>query len=224
MNAFRGSILHCLADPGEASNPTAWEYFEDGLLVIEGGMVAAVGEAATLEATLPETAAVTDYRGKLIVPGFIDCHVHFPQLDIIGSFGAQLLDWLNQYAYPAEAKFADVAYAREVACAFVEELLRNGTTTALVFGTVHAHSADAIFEVAESKGMRLVAGKVLMDSNCPENLRDDPESAYSDSKALIEKWHGRGRLGYAITPRFALTSSEEQLAAAGRLAAGYPEV
>ena len=224
MNAFRGSILHCLADPGEASNPTAWEYFEDGLLVIEGGMVAAVGEAATLEATLPETAAVTDYRGKLIVPGFIDCHVHFPQLDIIGSFGAQLLDWLNQYAYPAEAKFADVAYAREVACAFVEELLRNGTTTALVFGTVHAHSADAIFEVAESKGMRLVAGKVLMDSNCPENLRDDPESAYSDSKALIEKWHGRGRLGYAITPRFALTSSAEQLAAAGRLAAEHPDV
>lgn len=224
MNAFRGSILHCLADPGEASNPTAWEYFEDGLLVVEDGMVAAVGEAATLEATLPEGAAVTDYRGKLIVPGFIDCHVHFPQLDIIGSFGAQLLDWLNQYAYPAEAKFADLAYARDVASVFVDELLRNGTTTALVFGTVHAHSADAIFEAAETKGMRLVAGKVLMDSNCPENLRDDSESAYTDSKALIEKWHGRGRLGYAITPRFALTSSVEQLAAAGRLAAEYPDV
>ena len=224
MNAFRGSILHCLADPGEASSRRAWEYFEDGLLVVEDGMVAAVGEAATLEATLPEGAAVTDYRGKLIVPGFIDCHVHFPQLDIIGSFGAQLLDWLNQYAYPAEAKFADLAYARDVASVFVDELLRNGTTTALVFGTVHAHSADAIFEAAETKGMRLVAGKVLMDSNCPENLRDDSESAYSDSKALIEKWHGRGRLGYAITPRFALTSSVEQLAAAGRLAAEYPDV
>ena len=224
MNAFRGSILHCLADPGEASSRRAWEYFEDGLLVVEDGMVAAVGEAATLEATLPEGAAVTDYRGKLIVPGFIDCHVHFPQLDIIGSFGAQLLDWLNQYAYPAEAKFADLAYARDVASVFVDELLRNGTTTALVFGTVHAHSADAIFEAAETKGMRLVAGKVLMDSNCPENLRDDSESAYTDSKALIEKWHGRGRLGYAITPRFALTSSVEQLAAAGRLAAEYPDV
>ena len=224
MNAFRGAILHCLADPGEASSPRAWEYFENGLLVVEDGMVAAVGEAATLEATLPEGAAVTDYRGKLIVPGFIDCHVHFPQLDIIGSFGAQLLDWLNQYAYPAEAKFADLAYARDVASVFVDELLRNGTTTALVFGTVHAHSADAIFEAAETKGMRLVAGKVLMDSNCPENLRDDSESAYTDSKALIEKWHGRGRLGYAITPRFALTSSVEQLAAAGRLAAEYPDV
>ena len=224
MNAFRASILHCLGDPGEASNPGAWEYFEDGLLVVEDGFVKAVGEAATLVESLPGQAAVTDYRGKLIVPGFIDCHVHFPQLDIIGSFGAQLLDWLNQYAYPVEAKFADAAHAHEVASAFADELLRNGTTTALVFGTVHAHSADAMFEAAESKGMRLVAGKVLMDSNCPDELRDDPESAYADSKALIEKWHGRGRLGYAITPRFALTSSAEQLAAAGRLAAEYPDV
>ena len=224
MKAFRGSVLHCLGDPGEASDPSAWEYFEDGLLVVDEGLVKAVGEASTLADSLPGQVAVTDYRGKLIVPGFIDCHVHFPQLDIIGSFGAQLLDWLNQYAYPAEAKFADAAHAREVASAFVDELLRNGTTTALVFGTVHAHSADAIFEAAESKGMRLVAGKVLMDSNCPESLRDDPESAYADSKALIERWHGRGRLGYAITPRFALTSSAEQLAAAGRLAAEYPDV
>lgn len=224
MKAFRGSILHCLGDPGEASDPAAWEYFEDGLLVVEDGRVEAVGEAATLTESLSGQVEITDYRGKLIVPGFIDCHVHFPQLDIIGSFGAQLLDWLNRYAYPAEAKFADAAHAREVATAFVDELLRNGTTTALVFGTVHPHSADAIFEAAESKGMRLVAGKVLMDSNCPEALRDDPESAYADSKALIEKWHGRGRLGYAITPRFALTSSPEQLAAAGRLAAEYPDV
>jgi guanine deaminase len=111
-----------------------------------------------------------------------------------------------------------------VAGVFVDELLRNGTTTALVFGTVHAHSADAIFEAAEAKGMRLIAGKVLMDSNCPDELRDDPESAYAESKALIERWHGKGRLGYAITPRFALTSSEAQLAAAGRLAAEYPGV
>lgn len=224
MSAYRGSILHCLGDPGEASDPAAWEFFEDGLLVLESGLVRAVGDATTLAATLPGETAATDYRGKLIVPGFIDCHVHFPQLDIIGSFGEQLLDWLNRYAYPAEAKFADAAHAREVASAFVDELLRNGTTTALVFGTVHAHSADAIFEAAEARGLRLVAGKVLMDSNCPEALRDDPESAYADSKALIEKWHGRGRLGYAITPRFALTSSAAQLAAAGRLASEHPDV
>jgi guanine deaminase len=158
------------------------------------------------------------------VPGFIDCHVHFPQLDIIASYGEQLLDWLNRYAYPAEARFADVAYAHEIANVFLDELLRNGTTTALVFGTVHAHSVDAILEAAESRGMRLIAGKVLMDINCPDELQDTAESAYADSKVLIERWHGRDRLGYAITPRFALTSSEEQLASAGRLASEYPDV
>jgi guanine deaminase len=224
MQALRASILHCLADPGEQSDPSAYEYFDDGLLVIDEGNVIDVGPAEALLDKLSGDAPVTDYRGKLIVPGFIDCHVHFPQLDIIGSFGAQLLDWLHQYAYPAEERFADPDYAREVANVFVNELLRNGTTTALVFGTVHAHSADAIFEAAQARGMRLIAGKVLMDCNCPESLRDDPQTAYAESKALIEKWHGRGRLGYAITPRFALTSSEEQLAAAGRLAAEYPDV
>ena len=223
MEALRASILHCLADPGERSNPSAWEYFEDGLLVVDGGQITDVGPADALQKKLPTDLAITDYSGKLIVPGFIDCHVHFPQLDIIGSYGAQLLDWLNQYAYPAEAKFADPSYAREVANAFIDELLRNGTTTALVFGTVHAHSADVIFEAAEAHDMRLIAGKVLMDSNCPEALRDTPESGYAESKALIERWHGRGRLGYAITPRFALTSSPEQLAAAGKLAAEYPD-
>jgi len=223
VEALRASILHCLGDPGETPNPSAWEYFEDGLLVVDDGHIAAVGPADALRKKLPADLEITDYSGKLIVPGFIDCHVHFPQLDIIGSYGAQLLDWLNQYAYPAEAKFADPDYAREVAKAFVEELLRNGTTTALVFGTVHAHSADAIFEAAEARNMRLIAGKVLMDSNCPAELRDTPESGYADSRALIERWHGRGRLGYAITPRFALTSSPEQLTAAGKLAAEYPD-
>ena len=162
--------------------------------------------------------------GKLIVPGFIDCHVHFPQLDIIGSYGEQLLDWLHRYAYPAETRFADVDYAHDVAHAFVDELLLNGTTTALVFGTVHAHSADAIFEAALERDMRLIAGKVLMDCNCPAELRDDAESGYRDSKALIERWHNNGRLGYAITPRFALTSSAAQLTAAGKLAAEHPDV
>ena len=224
MEAWRASLLHCLADPGEDSDPSAWEYVEDGILLVEAGRIAALGPADEMLATLPDAVPVNDARGKLIVPGFVDCHVHYPQLDIIGSFGAQLLDWLSKYAYPAEARFADPDYAREVARAFVEALLRNGTTTALVFGTVHAHSADAIFEAAAAKGMRLIAGKVLMDSNCPAELRDDPESGYAESKALIERWHGKDRLGYAITPRFALTSSPGQLAAAGRLAAEYPDV
>jgi len=224
VQALRASILHCLADPGDESNRSAYEYFEDGLLVVDEGHIVATGNATKLLSELAADTAVIDYTGKLIVPGFIDCHVHFPQLDIIGSYGAQLLDWLNQYAFPAEAKFADPEYAREVAGVFIDELLTNGTTTALVFGTVHPHSADAIFEAADAKGMRLIAGKVLMDSNCPEELRDDAETGYADSKALIERWHGKGRLGYAITPRFALTSSAEQLAAAGRLASEYPDV
>ncbi len=224
MQALRASILHCLADPGDHSNQSAYEYFEDGVLVVDEGHIVAAGAAPKLLSELAADTAVIDYTGKLIVPGFIDCHVHFPQLDIIGSYGAQLLDWLNRYAFPAEAKFADPDHAREVAGVFIDELLTNGTTTALVFGTVHPHSADAIFEAADAKGMRLIAGKVLMDSNCPEELRDDAETGYADSKALIERWHGKGRLGYAITPRFALTSSAQQLAAAGRLASEYPDV
>ena len=224
MQAIRASVLHCLADPGEAGRNDAWEYFDDGMLLVDGGRIVDAGDAGRLLGALPAHARVRDLRGKLIVPGFIDCHVHFPQLDIIGSYGEQLLDWLSRYAYPAESRFADAGHAREVAQSFVTELLRNGTTTALVFGTVHPHSADAIFEAAEARGMRLIAGKVLMDRNCPEDLRDDPDSAYADSRALIERWHGRGRLGYAITPRFALTSSEAQLAAAGRLAREFPDV
>jgi guanine deaminase len=222
--AFRASILHCLSDPGEESRASAFEYFEDGLLIVEDGTVLEAGNAETLLDGLAEDVLLTEFPGKLIVPGFIDCHVHYSQLDIIASYGEQLLDWLHRYAYPAEARFSDPDYAREAAAVFVDELLNNGTTTALVFGTVHAHSADAIFEAAAVKDMRLIAGKVLMDSNCPEELRDDADSAYADSKALIERWHGRGRLGYAITPRFALTSTEAQLAAAGKLAREYPEV
>jgi len=224
VQAIRASVLHCLADPGEAGRNDAWEYFDDGMLLVDGGRIVDAGDAGRLLGALPANVRVRDLRGKLIVPGFIDCHVHFPQLDIIGSYGEQLLDWLSRYAYPAESRFADAGHAREVAQSFVTELLRNGTTTALVFGTVHPHSADAIFEAAEARGMRLIAGKVLMDRNCPEDLRDDPDSAYADSRALIERWHGRGRLGYAITPRFALTSSEAQLRAAGRLAREFPNV
>jgi len=226
--AFRASIVHCRSDRGGASEkgsePFELEYFDDGLLIVEDGVVLEAGDASTLLPQLGEAALVTDYSGKIIVPGFIDCHVHYPQLDIIASYGEQLLDWLNRYAFPVEAEFSDEAHAHEVAGVFLDELLVNGTTTALVFGTVHPHSADAIFEAAASRGMRLIAGKVLMDSHCPAELRDDPVSAYADSKSLIERWHGKGRLGYAITPRFALTSSEEQLAAAGRLAAEYPDV
>jgi guanine deaminase len=221
--AFRGSIFHCLADPGPRADETAVEHIEDGLLIVEDGHVEQVGAAADLLAGLGGDMPVEDYSEKLIVPGLIDCHVHCPQVDIIASYGEQLLDWLNKYAYPAEMQFADEDHAREVANFFLDELLRNGTTTAAVFATVHPHSADTLFAAAEERNMRLVGGKVLMDEHCPDALRDDPVSGYEDSKALIEKWHGRGRLGYAITPRFALTSSEAQLEAAGRLAAEFPD-
>ena len=212
MKAFLGSIFHCLDD-------STYEYVEDGALLVDDGKVAGVCGAEGI----PEGAGVEDHSGKLILPGFIDCHVHYSQLDIVAAYGEQLLDWLHRYAYPEEAKFADTGYASEVAEAFLEQLLMNGTTTAMVFATVHRQSVDAIFEAAEKRNMRLIAGKVLMDEHCPENLRDTPETGYGDSKSLIEKWHGRGRLGYAITPRFALTSSEEQLAAAGRLADEFPD-
>jgi guanine deaminase len=222
--AFRGSVFHCVSDPGEQDSEEAVVYFEDGMLVVEDGLVARLGRADEIMGTLSDDTRVEDLSGKLIVPGFIDCHVHYPQLDIIASYGEELLDWLHRYAFPSEMRFADEAYARQVAALFVDELLKNGTTTALVFGTVHPHSADAVFEAAAAKNMRLIAGKVLMDSNCPEALRDSAATGYEHSRQLIERWHGKGRLGYAVTPRFALTSSEAQLEAAGRLAAEYPDV
>ena len=224
QQAFRAPVLHCLSDPGEGSDKNAWEHIDDALLIVEDGSVVELGPARELLPRLSTDVRLVEFPDKLIVPGFVDCHVHFPQLDIIASYGEQLLDWLHRYAYPVEARFADADYAREVAGVFIDEMLRNGTTTALVFGTVHPHSADAIFGAASARNMRLIAGKVLMDSNCPEELRDDPDSAYRDSKALIERWHGNGRLGYAITPRFALTSSPGQLSAAGRLAREHPDV
>jgi guanine deaminase len=222
--AFRGSILHFLGDPGEAANPSgSYEYFEDGLLVVRYGHVAEVGPARALSMRLPSGTPVVDRSGALIVPGFVDCHIHYPQTDVIASYGEQLLEWLERYTYPAESRFEDPAHAREAADFFLDELVRNGTTTALVLGTVHAQSVGAFFEAAEARDLRMVAGKVLMDRNCPEALRDTADSGYTDSKALIEKWHGRGRLAYAITPRFAVTSSQAQLERAGDLATEFPD-
>lgn len=223
LKAFRGSVLHSVADPGSAQPRHSAEFLEDGLLVVEGERILAVGAAADISSAYPN-ADVENLAGRLILPGFIDAHVHFPQIDIIGAYGEKLLEWLEHYAYPSEMRYVDADYARAAAGFFLDELLANGTTTAAVFATVHAHAADALFEAAEVRQMRLIAGKVLMDRDCPSELSDTPESGFADSRALIERWHGRGRLGYAITPRFALTSSPEQLAAAGRLAAEFPDV
>lgn len=219
--AFRASFLHCIDDPREGDEQGSVEYLEDGLLIVEDGRVSAIG--AYTDAPRGDLNVI-ELRGKLVVPGFVDCHVHYPQVDMIGSYGTQLLEWLEHYAYPEEQKFADLEHAERVAKFFVDALLQNGTTTALVFATVHAQSADAMFAAAREQRMRLITGKVLMDFGCPEALRDSPEAAYKESRELIEKWHGVDRLGYAITPRFALTSSDAQLRAAGRLAREFPEV
>jgi len=167
---------------------------------------------------------MVDCFGSLILPGFVDTHIHYPQTDVIASYGSQLLDWLERYTYPAEARFADTQQAQEMAEFFLDELLRNGTTTALVFATVHAQSVDVFLQSASARNLRMIAGKVLMDRNCPEALRDTPERGYRESAALIEKWMGKGRLGYAITPRFAVTSSDAQLELAGKLAREHPQV
>ncbi len=217
----RGTLVHCPVPPGEAG--AELESIDDGVLLVEKGRIARIGPASELLTGELSSLPLLDYRGRLIMPGMVDVHVHYPQTDIIASYGEQLLEWLNRYTFPAEAAFADTAVAAETAEFFLDELLRNGTTSALVLGTVHPGSVDAVFGAAERRGMRLAAGKVLMDRNAPGNLRDSAASAYRDSRELIERWHGRDRLLYAITPRFAPTSSEAQLVAVGRLAREYPD-
>lgn len=222
--AFRGSILHFLADPGAGGDDHAYAFFADGLMLVEHGRVLELGHYAELWPQLPAETPMTDYSGRILVPGFIDTHIHYPQTDVIASPGTQLLDWLECYTFPAEQRFDDASHAAEVAEFFLDELLRNGTTTALVFGTVHQQSMDTFFAAAERRYLRMVAGKVLMDRHCPDYLRDTPDSGYADSAALIERWHGQGRLAYAITPRFAVTSSDAQLERVAELAQIYPEV
>ena len=223
-HAIRGSLLHFLDDPAEHDPADAYEYYEDGLLIVEDGYIAKIGSAQELLPTISARTAVTDCSGQLILPGFIHAHVHFVQTDIIGSHGRRLLEWLEQYTFPAERAFAEPKYAREVAEFFIAELLRNGTTTALVLGSVHPSSVEAVFAAGAARGMRLIAGKLMMDRNCPDDLRDTAESSYTDSQVLINRWHGTERMQYAITPRFAPTSTAEQLAAAGRLAREHPDV
>ena len=222
-SAHRGEILHCLDDPRDHGEQ-AWQYFEDGLLVVEDGHVTACGEARRLLSGLADSTEIHQHANGLILPGFIDTHIHYPQCEIIAAYGAQLIDWLQRYTFPAEAKFEDSKTATATADFFLDELLRNGTTTALVFGTVHPQSVDAFFEAAARRDLRMICGKVMMDRNAPEVLCDTPQTSYADSKALIKRWHEKGRLGYAITPRFAPTSSSAQLHMAGRLLKEHPTV
>ena len=221
LKAIRGDFLHCLTDPGSIGDAASVETVHDGVLLVDRGHVVSLLPA--VHAAFGPEVQVEDWRGHLIVPGFVDTHVHYPQVDVIASYGTQLLDWLERYTFPAERRFADRVHADDAARFFLDRLLENGTTTAAVYCTVHPQSVDAFFTEAARRDLRMIAGKVLMDRNCPEDLRDTPASGYEDSRALIERWHGKGRLGYAITPRFAPTSSPEQLTLAGRLAREHPD-
>jgi guanine deaminase len=191
-------------------------------VLVDGGRIRAVGNAKTLRTTHPQ-ARVTDYGKALISAGFVDAHVHYPQTAIIASWGKRLIDWLNQYTFPEEMRFADPAYAAEVATRYFDLALAHGTTSMCSYATIHPASVDAFFDQAQARGLRAFAGKTCMDRNAPEGLRDTAQSAYDDSKALLTKWHGKDRLSYVITPRFSPTSTPEQLAAMGALWREHPD-
>lgn len=224
LHAYRASIFHVKREFNEKNDSGAYDYFEDGLLVTDQGSIINAGPYHELKPGLPSQCMIHDRTGMIIMPGLIDTHIHYPQTDMIASHGKQLMDWLTSYTFPCEKRFSNPEYARQTTDFFIRELLRNGTTTAMVLGTVHSGSVDALFEKADNYHMRLVAGKVMMDKNAPEYLLDTVQTSYDDSKALIERWHGKNRLTYAVTPRFALTSSELQLEAAGSLIQEYNDV
>jgi guanine deaminase len=219
---IRGRVLSFTDDPA-VSGPRAYSLIDSGAVLVKGGLIEAVGEAPGILARAPPDALVDDHSGAIITAGFIDAHVHYPQTQVIGSYGEQLLDWLKNYTFVEEQKFADPAHCARVAEFFLDELFRSGTTTAMVYCTVHPESVDAFFAAAEQRGARMIAGKVMMDRDAPAGLMDTAERGYEESKALIERWRGRGRLNYAITPRFAVTSTQAQLDAAGALAREFPD-
>lgn len=216
-----GQVLSFSGDPFLRSADAARIELQ-GAVAISGGKIIAHGPAQTIRAAYPQ-APIADYGRDLISPGFIDAHVHYPQTAIIASWGKRLIDWLNTYTFPEEARFADPAYAADIAQRYVSLALAHGTTSFCSYGTIHPTSVDAIFTAAQAHGMRAYAGKTCMDRNAPDTLRDTAQSAYDDSAALLAKWHGVDRLSYVITPRFSPTSSPDQLAALGALWAQHPD-
>ena len=224
VTALRGTIVSFSDDPFLVDPASAFVHETDSLVVCRDGIIESVGPYADLRSKLPPHTPITDYSGCIISAGFIDTHVHYVQTGIIAAPGKELLQWVSDYVYPVEEAFADEAHARSVAAIFCDALLRNGTTTACVYCAVYPQSVDALFAAAEHRNMRMIAGKCMMDRNVPEALRDTPQSGYDQSKALIERWHGKGRLLYAITPRWAGSSTQAQLEAAGALWREHPEL
>ena len=219
-NYFRGSIYHCIEENGSLK-PI---YFDDGLMVVDNksGKIIDVGNFSDLRSSWDISNNLIHFRDRLIMPGFVDTHVHYPQYKVIASYGTSLLEWLNKYTFVEEQRFSDVAYADQVANLFLDELIKNGTTSVMTFCTSFKQSVEAFFNAAENRNLRMAAGKVMMDRHAPDELCDNPDNSYSDSKELIEKWHNKGRLRYAVTPRFAPTSSSSQLKQAARLLNEYP--
>ncbi|WP_194094120.1 guanine deaminase [Marivivens aquimaris] len=218
-----GQTLRFSGNPFTADWNTVTHHSRRGGVLVENGKITAVGEGDDLRRDHPD-AAITDYGDGLISAGFVDAHMHYPQTGIIASWGKQLIDWLNTYTFPEESRFADAAYAQDVAGRTLDLALAHGTTTLTSFCTIHPESVDAFFGAAADRNMAVIAGKTCMDRNAPDTLRDTAHSAYDDSKALLEKWHGKGRATYCITPRFSPTSTPEQLEALGALWAEHPEV
>ena len=216
-----GQVLSFTSDPF-AEGVEAARHIADGAVLVDAGRITAVGDATALIAAHPQ-AMRHSYGNALISAGFVDAHVHYPQTAMIASWGKRLIDWLNEYTFPEEMRFADPAYAAMIADRYLDLITANGTTTVCSYATIHPTSVDAIFGAAQSRGMRLYAGKTCMDRNAPEGLLDTAQSAYDDSKRLLEKWHGAGRLSYVITPRFSPTSTPEQLHALGNLWREYPD-
>ena len=223
MELLLGQVLQFHDTPFEGRPEDAATHIQRGAILVQDGMIANVGEADTLRAQHPD-ASVTDMGDALLSPGFVDTHVHYPQTAIIASWGKRLIDWLNSYTFPEESRFGDADHATQIAETYFDLVTAAGTTTTVSYCTIHPESVDAYFTAAQTRGLRVLGGKTCMDRNAPDNLRDTAQSAYDDSKALLERWHGQDRLSYVITPRFAPTSTPEQLEALGALWAEHPEL
>ncbi|MCA1406650.1 guanine deaminase [Ensifer sp. IC3342] len=220
---IRGRVLTFVKEPEGIDDTASYHFFEDGAVLVRNGKIAGIGAHGDVAKQAGEGVKVADHRPHLVLPGLIDTHLHFPQTQAIASYGAQLLQWLNTYIFVEEQKFKAPEHAAFIAGRFMDELLANGTTTAVAYCSVHPESVDAFFTAAEARNMLMVGGKVMMDRNAPEALSDTPEKGYDETKRLIDKWHGRGRAHYAISPRFAITSTPEQMEMSRVLAAEHPD-
>ncbi|MCF1463581.1 guanine deaminase [Agrobacterium vitis] len=221
---IRGRLLSFRSQPRDITDTASYLFESDGAVLVENGLILASGAYDSVKAEADAQTLEIDQRPHLILPGFVDCHVHFPQMQVIGSYAANLLEWLNTYTFPEECRFVETAHAARIATHFFDEFLRQGTTTAVAYCSVHKTSADAFFAESARRGTRMIAGKVMMDRNAPQGLLDTPQSGYDETKELIESWHGRGRNLVAITPRFAITSTPAQMERTQALAHEFPDL